>query len=103
MLRYALSVALIVSAVAAHAYAQKVKVHWDRATDFTRYNTYKWTKIPSPRTPTPEVEQLIHSAVDTQLEAKGLKKAQNREPDLYVGYSVTIGPPKKESATGPVA
>lgn len=96
MQRYALSVALIVTAVAAHA--QKVKVDWDRATDFTRYNTYKWTKIPSPRTPTPEIEKLIYSVVDTQLQAKGLKKVENGEPDLYVGYSVTLGPPKNQTA-----
>jgi hypothetical protein len=103
MQRYALSVALIVSAVAAQAYAQNVKVHWDRATDFARYNTYKWTKIPSPRTPTPEIEELIHSEVDAQLEAKGLKKIENGEPDLYVGYSVTLGQPKKQTAAAPVA
>jgi hypothetical protein len=103
MQRYALSVALIVSAMAAHAYAQNVKVHWDRATDFTRYHTYKWTKIPSPRTPTPEIEKLIYSAVDTQLEAKGLKKVENGEPDLYVGYSITLGQPKKQTAGAPVA
>jgi hypothetical protein len=103
MQRYGLSMAFIVFAVAGDASAQTVKVHWDRATDFTRYNTYKWTKIPSPRTPTPEIEQLIHYAVDMQLEAKGLKEAQNSEPDLYVGYSVTLGPSKKHSAAVPVA
>src|SRR6476660_8838582 len=101
MQRYALSVALIVSAVAAHA--QKVKVHWDRATDFTRYNTYKWTKIPSPRTPTPEIEKLIYDVVDLQLQAKGLKKVENGESDLYVGYSITLGQPKKQTAAAPVA
>jgi Domain of unknown function (DUF4136) len=101
MQRYALCVALIASAAAAHA--QKVKVDWDRATDFTRFNTYKWTKIPSPRTPTPEIEKLIYSVVDTQLEYKGLKKVENGEPDLYVGYSVTLGEPKKQTAAAPVA
>jgi len=101
MQRYALSVALIVSAVAAHA--QKVKVDWDRAADFTLYKTYKWTKIPSPRTPTPEIEKLIYSVVDVQLQAKGLKKVQNGKPDLYVGYSITLAQPKKQTATMPVA
>jgi Domain of unknown function (DUF4136) len=101
MQRYVLSVALIVSAVAAHA--QNVKVHWDRATDFTRYKTYKWTKIPTPRTPTPEIEKLIYSDVDMQLEAKGLKKVENGEADLYVGYSVTLGQPKQQTAAAPVA
>ena len=101
MRKYALSVALIVCAVAAHA--QKVKVDWDRMTDFTRYKTYKWMKIPSPRTPTPEIEQLIYSAVDAQLEAKGLKKVENGAPDLYVGYSVTLAQPKGQPAPASVA
>ncbi len=103
MQRYALSVALIVSAAAAHAYAQNVKVDWDRAADFTLYKTYKWTKIPSPRTPTPEIEKLIYSVVDAQLDAKRLKKVEDGEPDLYVGYSITLGQPKKQTAAAPVA
>jgi hypothetical protein len=102
MPRYALSVALMLSAVAAHADATNVKVDWDRTTDFTRFHTYKWMKIPSPRTPTPEIEQLIYSSVDVQLEAKGLKKVENGEPDLYVGYSITLGQPKKATAAAPV-
>ena len=101
MQRYALPVALIFSALAAHA--QNVKVNWDRTTDFTRYKTYKWMKIPSPRTPTPEIEMLIYSAVDAQMEAKGLKKAENGEPDLYVGYSITLGQPKGQAAPPPVS
>lgn len=101
MQKFALFVALIVSAVGAHA--QDVKVNWDRTTDFTPFKTYKWMKIPSPRTPTPEIEMLIHSAVETQLEAKGLKKAENGEPDLYVGYSITLAQPKGQPAPPPAA
>lgn len=101
MRKYAPSIALIVCAVAAHA--QKVKVDWDRMADFGRYKTYKWMKLPSPRTPTPEIEKLIHSNVDTQLGAKGLSKVENGDPDLYVGYSVTLGQPKGQPAAAPVA
>jgi hypothetical protein len=101
MRKYALSMALIVCAMTAHA--QKVKVDWDRTTDFTLYKTYKWTKIPSPRTPTPEIEQLIYSNVDAQLEAKGLKKIENGEPDLYVGYSVTLEEANGQTPAAPVA
>ena len=39
----------------------------------------------------------------TPLEAKGLKKVENGESDLYVGYSVTLGQPKKQTAAAPVA
>jgi hypothetical protein len=37
------------------------------------------------------------------LEAKGLKKVETGEPDLYVGYSITLGQPKKQTAAAPVA
>jgi len=101
MRKYVLSVALIACAMAAHA--QKVKVDWDRMADFTPYKTYQWMKIPSPRTPMPEIEKLIYSAVDAQLGVKGLKKVENGDPDLYVGYSVTLTQPKGQIAAAPVA
>ena|SRR5438309_1218455 len=101
MRKYVLSVALIACGMAAHA--QKVKVDWDRMTDFTPYKTYQWMKIPSPRPPMLEIEQLIYSAVDTQLGVKGLKKIENGDPDLYVGYSVTLAQPKGRPAVAPVA
>ena len=41
--------------------------------------------------------------VGSQLEAKGLKKVENGEPDLYVGYSITLGQPKGQTAAAPVA
>ena len=84
---------------ASAARAQKVKVDWDRAIDFTPYKTYRWTKIPTPRTPTQEMEKLIHDSADVQLNARGLKKIENGEPDVHVGYSITLGQPKKLSAT----
>jgi hypothetical protein len=96
MHRYAvILVALTLCAGAARA--QKVKVDWDRATDFAPYKTYKWKAIPTPRTPTPEMEKQIHSSADAQLQAKGLKKIENGEPDLYVGYSITLAQPKKQA------
>jgi hypothetical protein len=88
-------VPLIVSTCAP---AQDVKVDWDRTTDFTPYKTYKWTKIPSPRTPTKEIEKLIHDSADMQLDARGLKKIEDGEADLYVGYSITLGQSKKQDA-----
>jgi len=84
-------------------HAQKVKVDWDRITDFTPYKTYKWTKIPSPRTPTPEMEKLIHESTNAQLGARGMKKIDDGEPDLYVGYSITLDQPKGQDTAPPAA
>ena len=98
MLRYVLVLAALTMCAGA-AHAQKVKVDWDRATDFDPYKTYMWKAIPTPRTPTPEMEKQIHASVDTQLKGKGLKKIETGEPDVYVGYSITLAQPKKQGAT----
>ena len=90
---------LISGTVALHA--QKVNVEWDRTTDFSPYKTYKWQKIPTPRTPSPEMENLIHQMTDVQLGAKGLKKVETDEPDLYVGYSITLGQSKQGAVSRP--
>jgi hypothetical protein len=96
---YLILLSLISATVALHA--QKVKVEWDRTTDFSPYKTFKWEKIPTPRTPSSEMENLIHQITDVQLEAKGLKKVATDEPDLYVGYSITLGQPKQEAVSKP--
>jgi len=77
--------------------AQNVKVDWDRMTDFTPYKTYKWTKIPTPATPTDQIEMLIHGNVNIQLEARGLKRIEDGESDLEVGYRITLSQPKKQA------
>jgi len=78
--------------------AQSVKVDWDRTTDFNQYKTYNWAKIPTSHTPTPAIEKLIHDEASVQIEAKGHKKLDSGEPDLYIGYSITLGKPKPGSA-----
>ena len=94
---YLILLFLINATVALHA--QKVNVEWDRTTDFSPYKTYKWEKIPSPRTPSSEMENLIHEMTDGQLNFKGLKKVETDEPDVYVGYSITLGQPKQEAVS----
>ena len=94
MLRYG----LILAALAGAVHSQNVKVDWDRAADFSPYKTYKWTDIPSPRTPSKEMAQLIRDVTDVQLGARGLKRIENGEPDLLVGYSITLGQPKGQGA-----
>jgi hypothetical protein len=89
---------LALAMCAGTVHAQNVKVDWDRLTDFAPYKTYQWKKIPTPRTPTPEIEKLIQQAADVQLGAKGLKKIDTGEPDLYVGYSITLGQSAKQGS-----
>src|SRR5947209_3620883 len=101
MQRYGL-VLVALTMCASAARGRKVRVDWDRATDFTPYKTYRWTKIPTPRTPTQEMEKLIHDSADVQLNARGLKKIENGEPDVYVGYSITLGQRRSRAPRPPL-
>ena len=59
--------------------AQKVNVGADPAVDIAKYKTYAWTK--GQASPNPLIDQLIVTAVDSQLAAKGLKKVET-DPEL---------------------
>ncbi|MGQ0762512.1 MAG: DUF4136 domain-containing protein, partial [Acidobacteriota bacterium] len=72
---------LLMVFAAASANAQKVSVGADPAVDLTRYKTYAWSNKPT--SPNPLINELIVSAVDTQLVAKGLKKVET-DPGLTV-------------------
>lgn len=60
--------------------AQKVSVGADPGVDLTRYKTYGWSNVASTN---PLANQIVVSAVDTQLAAKGLKKVDT-DPELTV-------------------
>jgi hypothetical protein len=61
--------------------AQKVQVGADRTVDLLTYKTYTW-KSEKPA-PNPIISQMIVSAVDSELAAKGLRKVES-EPDMIV-------------------
>ena len=60
--------------------AQKVSVGADPGVDLTRYKTYGWANVASTN---PIANQIVVSAVDSQLTAKGLKKVDT-DPELTV-------------------
>ena len=75
--------------IAVTAYAQKVTTDSDPAAPFAKYKTYAWTKgTPSPN---PLADQRIHTAVDSQLAAKGLTLAAGN-PDVIVATHVLTQP-----------
>ena len=63
------------------ASAQKVSVGADPGVDLTKYKTYAWTKEVASTNPI--VNEIVVSAVDTQLAAKGLQKVAT-DPELIV-------------------
>jgi len=56
------------------ATAQKVKVGYDKSTDFSKFSTYSWTEPAMPPV-RPELYASIVSLIDQQLHLKGLTKS----------------------------
>ena len=71
--------------VTCSALAQKVNVDWDKATSFSGFKTYAWSK----GTPAvnPLMDDRIIREIEAQLAAKGLQKVEpTANPDLVVLY-----------------
>jgi len=71
---------LIVIAAAPFTYAQKVKVGYDKGTDFSKYKTYTWAKPETPVT-RPLLYQTVVGTIDQELQAKGLERTE-KDGDL---------------------
>ena len=79
------------------ASAQDIKYNFLQGTDFSKYKTYKWVKIPNEQYPNSIVDSQIMQAIDTQLATKGLTKSEEN-PDLYVVYQAAVRQEQKWSS-----
>jgi hypothetical protein len=70
------------------AQAQKVSVEYDGAGDFSKYKTYDWKKAGVPAK-NPYVNEQIVTALDRQLQARGLRKVEEGG-SLHVIYYVAV-------------
>ena len=78
----------------AAASAQNIKYNYAQGTDFSKYKTYKWVRVPNAQYPNSILDGQIMQAIDTQLAAKGLTKTEDN-PDLYVIYQVAVNQEKQ--------
>jgi hypothetical protein len=62
---------------------QKVNVKYDKAVDFSKYKTYTW--VPGSPAKNPIINQMIIDAVDQQMAARGLTKA-DAKGDIQLLY-----------------
>lgn len=62
------------------ASAQKVSVGADPGVDLTKFKTYGWSRIASAN---PVANEIVVTAVDAQLAAKGLRRV-DKDPELTV-------------------
>jgi Domain of unknown function (DUF4136) len=63
-------------------FAQKVKVGYDKGTDFSKFKTYSWGESAMPPT-RPALFDAVIGQVELQLEAKGLTKVP-KDGDLTI-------------------
>ncbi|HXQ33236.1 MAG TPA: DUF4136 domain-containing protein [Anaerolineales bacterium] len=87
-------IAGLVVACCAAALAQDIRYNYVEGTDFSKYKTYKWVKIPNAQYPNSILDGQIIQAIDAQLALKGLTKTEDN-PDLYVTYQVAVDQEKQ--------
>jgi hypothetical protein len=71
------------------ATAQKVVSQYDRATDFSKFKTYKWMIIQATTAPNQITAQNIVGLVNTALGEKGLLQSEGNA-DLLVGFETSV-------------
>lgn len=72
------------------AVAQDVKYNFKEGTDFSKYKTYKWVRVPNHQYPNQILDGQIMASIDAQLATKGLTKTDSDTADLYVAYQVAV-------------
>lgn len=69
--------------------AQDVRFNYMPGTDFSKYKTYKWVRVPEAQYPNEILDKQLMDAIDAQLATKGLVKTEEN-PDLIVCYQVAV-------------
>ena len=87
----ALCVALLCSAAAS---AQDIKYNFMPGTDFSKYKTYRWARIPNVQYPDQIIDTQITQAIDSQLATKGLRQA-GEDADLVITYQAAVSQEKQ--------
>jgi Domain of unknown function (DUF4136) len=91
----------------ASAFAQKVKVGYDKGVDFSRYTSYTWAKPTMPPT-RPLLYASVLGSIDYELKAKGLARMED-DGDLVLipaggmefGLNYAAGTPMLSTYSGP--
>jgi hypothetical protein len=97
---------LFVFALATTAFAEKVKVGYDKSVDFSRYKTYTWTEPAMPPT-RPMLYATVVGTVEDELKKKGLQRV-DKNGDLILmpaggiefGINTAVGTPVLSTYAG---
>jgi hypothetical protein len=74
--------------------AQNVKYNFMPGTDFSKYRTYKWVRVPNAQYPNDILDAQIRQSIDSQLALKGLTITESN-PDLVMAYQVAVNQEKQ--------
>ena len=75
--------------------AQEVRYNFMPGTDFAKYKTYRWARVPNVQYPNGILDAQITQAIDAQLSQKGLTKSTGDDSDLVVTYQAAINEEKQ--------
>ena len=75
--------------------AQDIKFNYLPGTDFTKYKTYKWARVPNVQYPDQILDTQIVQAIDAQLAKKGLTKSSGDDADLVITYQAAVSEEKR--------
>jgi len=75
--------------------AQSVKYNFKPGTNFGKYKTYKWVRVPNAQYPNQLIDAQIIQSIDGQLAMKGLTKTDGDTADLYVAYQAAVNQEKQ--------
>lgn len=89
------SIALVILIGCVSAAAQDIKYNFLPGTDFTKYRTYKWQRVPKAQYPNQILDGQIMQAIDAQLALKGLQKSSTDDADLIVVYQAAVDQEKQ--------
>jgi hypothetical protein len=78
--------------------AQDVRYNYLQGTDFSKYRTYKWVRVPNAQYPNQILDDQIKQSLDAQMSMRGLAKTESDSPDLYVMYQLAIDKEKQWNA-----
>ena len=77
------------------ASAQDIRYNFLPGTDFSKYKTYRWARVPNAQYPDHIIDTQIVQAIDSQLGLKGLTKGNDETADLVVTYQVAVNTEKQ--------
>ena len=89
----AIGLLLLIGAVSAGA--QEIKYNFLPGTDFTKYRTYRWSRVQNAQYPNQLLDNQIIQAIDAQLSLKGLQKSSGETADLVVVYQAAVNEEKQ--------